>query len=79
MTPIDILMSSDVLKINQSISLQVTWEKYLRHHRAPPCPVYAAVYDEKTKGIKLVFWKQYVEEYLPKDLEVRDQSESSIW
>ena len=48
----------------------MTWDKYLRTNKAPPCPVYAAIYDEAIKGIKLVFWKQYVENYLAKDLEV---------
>merc|ERR1719234_2265436 len=49
----------------------MTWDKYLSTHKAPPCPSYAAIYDEKTKGIKLVFWNQYVEQYLPKDLQAR--------
>ena len=32
---------------------------------------YAAVYQAETKSVKLVFWKQYLENYLAKDLEAR--------
>merc|ERR1712142_1027316 len=32
---------------------------------------YAAVYDQASQSVKLVFWKQYLESYLAKDLEAR--------
>ena len=32
---------------------------------------YAAVYDRDTQSVKLVYWREYLENYLPKDLEAR--------
>merc|ERR1712142_1173794 len=32
---------------------------------------YAAIYEPTTKSVKLVYWRQYLENYLAKDLEAR--------
>ena len=33
---------------------------------------YAAIYDGETKSVKLVYWKDYVENYLPFDIKARE-------
>merc|ERR1712015_510818 len=45
-------------------------DQYMKTHKMPKQD-YAAVYDPVTKGVKLVFWKMYKEQYLPEDLAAR--------
>jgi len=52
-------------------------EDYYKKHK-PPKQAYAAVYDAATQGIKLIFWKTYVEEYLAKDLQERRSKKTPV-
>jgi len=45
-------------------------DQYMKTHKMPKQD-YAAVYDPVAKGVKLVFWKMYKEQYLPEDLAAR--------
>merc|ERR1712168_1478881 len=56
---------------NKSVKLELL-EEFRRRNPAQWKQAYAAVYDKPSKGIKLLFWKQYVEDgYLKADLAAR--------
>ena len=45
----------------------VTWEAYLKTHKAPPCGHYTTVYDAETESCKLVTWRDYLENHKGKE------------